>query len=226
MSALPSVVELDDPRAVDPALVGAKAANLARARSAGLPALPGVVLTTSWGADHVESATDAWRRLSGDGASRVVVRSSSTGEDGGESSMAGVFESVLDVGDEEHFLVAVDAVVRSAAAAREAGLVDATMAVLVQPMIDAQWGGVLFGADPVSGRRDRFLVAAVDGGPDALVSGRSMAGLPCSTGADGSARCARGTRRRARRVATCGGSPRSPGRWPARTVARRTSSGR
>ena len=45
------------------------------------------------------------------------------------------------------------------------------MAVLVQPMIDAEWGGVLFGADPMSGRRDRFLVAAVDGGPDALVSG-------------------------------------------------------
>ena len=44
MSAFPAVVELDDPRAVDPALVGAKAANLARARSAGLPALPGVVL--------------------------------------------------------------------------------------------------------------------------------------------------------------------------------------
>jgi pyruvate,water dikinase len=172
MSAIPSVVELDDPRAVDPALVGAKAANLARARSAGLPALPGVVLTTSWNPTEAESATAAWRRLSGDGARRVVVRSSSTGEDGGESSMAGVFESVLDVDDEDRFLVAVDTVVRSAAAAREAGLVDATMAVLVQPMIDAQWGGVLFGADPVSGRRDRFLVAAVDGGPDELVSGR------------------------------------------------------
>jgi pyruvate,water dikinase len=172
MSTIPSVVELDDPRAVDPALVGAKAANLARARSAGLPALPGVVLTTSWSRNETDAATDAWRRLSDDGARRVVVRSSSTGEDGGESSMAGVFESVLDVDDEERFLVAVDTVVQSAAAAREAGLVDATMAVLVQPMIDAQWGGVLFGADPVSGRRDRFLVAAVDGGPDELVSGR------------------------------------------------------
>ena len=86
--------------------------------------------------------------------------------------MAGVFESVLDVDDEERFLDAVDTVVRSATAARDAGLVDATMAVLVQPMIDAEWGGVLFGADPVSGRRDRFLVAAVDGGPDELVSGR------------------------------------------------------
>ncbi|HEX4984141.1 MAG TPA: PEP/pyruvate-binding domain-containing protein [Ilumatobacteraceae bacterium] len=172
MSALPSVVVLDDPRAVDPALVGAKAANLARARSAGLPALPGVVLTTSWSPAAADAATDAWRDLSDGGARRVVVRSSSTGEDGGESSMAGVFESVLDVGDEARFLAAVDAVVGSAAAAREAGLVDAAMAVLVQPMIDAEWGGVLFGADPVSGRRDRFLIAAVDGGPDALVSGR------------------------------------------------------
>ncbi len=54
--------------------------------------------------------------------------------------MAGVFESVLDVDDEEHFLAAVDAVVGSAAAARDAGLVDAAMAVLVQPMIDAAVG--------------------------------------------------------------------------------------
>jgi rifampicin phosphotransferase len=84
MSALPSVVELDDPRAVDPALVGAKAANLARARSAGLPALPGVVLTTTWSSSEIHAAVDAWRQLSGDGATRVVVRSSSTGEDGGE----------------------------------------------------------------------------------------------------------------------------------------------
>ncbi len=171
MSASPTVVALDDPRAVDPALVGAKAANLARAHVAGLPALPGVVLTTSWSPADAEVATDAWRRLSDDGAHRVVVRSSSTGEDGGGSSMAGVFESVLDVGDEARFRDALDAVVGSAAAARDAGLVDAAMAVLVQPMIDAEWGGVLFGADPMTGRRDRFLVAAVDGGPDLLVSG-------------------------------------------------------
>jgi pyruvate,water dikinase len=171
MTAFPPVVELDDPRAADPALVGAKAANLARARAAGLPALSGVVLTTSWSPAEAAAAGAAWRRLSDAGASRVVVRSSSTGEDGGESSMAGVFESVLDVGDEEHFHRAVDAVFGSATAARDAGLVDAAMAVLVQPMIDAVWGGVLFGADPMSGRRDRFLVAAVNGGPDALVSG-------------------------------------------------------
>ena len=60
---------------------------------------------------------------------------------------------------------------RSADRARLAGLVDADMAILVQPMLQAAWGGVLFGADPVTGRRDRIVVAAVPGGPDRLVSG-------------------------------------------------------
>ena len=45
------------------------------------------------------------------------------------------------------------------------------MAVLVQPMLVAAWGGVLFGADPLTGRHDRMVVAAVPGGPDELVSG-------------------------------------------------------
>ena len=73
--------------------------------------------------------------------------------------MAGVFESVLDVAGEPAFLDAVDRVLDSADTARRAGLVNAAMAVLVQPMLDARWGSVLFGADPLSGRRDRLLVA-------------------------------------------------------------------
>ena len=45
------------------------------------------------------------------------------------------------------------------------------MAVLVQPFLVPDAGGVMFGADPVTGRRDRFVIAAVPGGPDELVSG-------------------------------------------------------
>ncbi len=45
------------------------------------------------------------------------------------------------------------------------------MAVLVQPQLEPRFGGVLFAADPVSGRTDRLLLAAVEGGPDRLVSG-------------------------------------------------------
>jgi pyruvate,water dikinase len=165
------VIDLDDAEATDAARTGSKAANLARARQAGLPALPGAVLTTEWSDDDLVTAGDAWRTVSGGGARPVVVRSSSTGEDGAASSMAGVFDSVLDVADEEDFRSAVTTVRRSAGDARRAGLVDAPMAVLVQPMLTPRWGGVLFGADPLSGRTDRLVVAAVPGGPAALVSG-------------------------------------------------------
>ena len=136
--APPAVVTLDDPAAGRPDLVGAKAANLARARSAGLPALPGVVLTTAWSQHDRDAAVTAWRVVSRQGSLPVVVRSSSTGEDGEASSMAGVFESILDVDGEAELLLALDDVMRSADRARLAGLVDADMAILVQPMLQAR----------------------------------------------------------------------------------------
>ena len=106
----------------------------------------------------------AWRAISDDGASAVVVRSSSTAEDSGSQSMAGMFTSVLDVRTWERFIEAVDEVIASGG--------DAPIAVLVQPYLRPAWGGVLFGADPVTGRTDRMVVAAVPGGPDRLVSGQ------------------------------------------------------
>jgi len=171
MEAAPPALRLDDPLATDPGRVGAKAANLAVARRAGLPALPGAVLTTAWDRADLRTAVAVWREVSGDGAHAVVVRSSSTGEDGAASSMAGVFTSVLDVHGVVAFLDAVEEVLASAQAARDAGLVDAPIAVLVQPMLTTPLGGVAFGADPVTGRRDRVLVAAAAGGPAPLVSG-------------------------------------------------------
>jgi rifampicin phosphotransferase len=170
------LVDLSDDGAVDGSLVGAKAANLARARRAGLPVLPGVVLTTDWdhrGWSHPSRsehspARAAWETLGGSGERTLVVRSSSTNEDGGSSSMAGVFESVLDVRTWPSFVEAVDRVLASQ---RRADVVGARMAVLVQPQLAPRFGGVLFAADPVTGRTDRLLLAAVEGGPDRLVSG-------------------------------------------------------
>jgi pyruvate,water dikinase len=173
----PDLVDLTDDGATDGTLVGAKAANLARAHRAGLPVLPGAVLTTAWDhrgwshpsrLDRPGPARAAWRTLGNEGERPLVVRSSSTNEDGGASSMAGVFTSVLDVTDWLSFVDAVDQVLDSG---RLADVPDARMAVLVQPQLSPRWGGVLFGADPVSGRTDRLLVSAVEGGPDSLVSG-------------------------------------------------------
>ncbi|MEU6031317.1 PEP/pyruvate-binding domain-containing protein [Streptomyces tauricus] len=199
--ALPAAdaLPLSDPQATRIVLAGSKAAHLARAARAGLPVLPGFVLP--WGngpwpvtpdgnsnsnsnsnepwqdgpwqaadadSERAESLRRAWLRLSDGGALPLVVRSSSPQEDTQESSLAGQFASVLDVRGWRAFRAAVRTVLDSAH--RPDGSV-APMAVLVQPMLTARVGGVLFGADPLAGRSDRLLVSAVRGGPDSLVSG-------------------------------------------------------
>ncbi len=170
------VVELGDEAATRPDVAGAKAAALAVARRAGLPTLGGFVITTEGTAaldcgwcDVVAAMREAWHQLTADGRHALVVRSSSTVEDGAASSMAGMFTSVLDVRDWPAFREAVRVVLGSAKAVP--GIEPAPMAVLVQPFLEPRFGGVLFGADPVTGRTDRKVLAAVAGGPDRLVSG-------------------------------------------------------
>ena len=171
------VVALDGAAACTKSVAGAKAANLSRASEAGLPVLPGFVLTTHpQGMRHADLALSpglhaAWRRVSEDGSRSLAVRSSSVGEDIEASSMAGMFTSVLDVRGWDAFLEAVATVFASADSAPFGGSV-MPMAVLVQRYIEAPLGGILFGLDPVSGRRDRIVVVAAEGAPEKLVSGK------------------------------------------------------
>lgn len=181
----PLVVDLSDYEGALVDQAGAKAANLSIAAAAGLPVLAGVVLTerlcnaivaatsaTQLSGESEAALELAWRTVGG-GDRALVVRSSSRAEDGAESSLAGRFTSVLDVRGFDQFVDAVDEVVRSAwlISLDDAESHRAPMAVLVQPQLDAVAGGVMFGIDPVSGRTDRLVVAAVAGGPDRLVSG-------------------------------------------------------
>jgi rifampicin phosphotransferase len=171
----PFIVELEDEAALEPALTGGKAAALARARSARLATLPGVVLTTAFcdaideGADVARhpAAREAFERAGGDHTS-LVARSSSVVEDTSTSSMAGQFESIVGISGFDEFVAAVTVVLDSR---RRAGAADQPIAVLVQPLIEPKYGGVMFGVDPVSGRTDRRVVSAVHGGPEHLVSG-------------------------------------------------------
>ena len=169
------VVALDDPAAVVVELTGGKAANLARAAVAGLDTLPGVVLTTAF-SDAVDAGADlrthpalreAFDDAEGDARS-LVARSSSVVEDTVDSSMAGQFESVIGIEGFDAFVAAVDEVLASR---QRAGAADEPIAVLVQPLIEPASGGVMFGIDPVTGRTDRRLISAIEGGPDPLVSG-------------------------------------------------------
>ncbi|MCX4810275.1 hypothetical protein OG601_06530 [Streptomyces sp. NBC_01239] len=85
---------------------GSKAANLARAARAGLPVLPGFVISEGASEDPA-GLRRAWQDLSDSGTLPLVVRSSSPQEDTQQSSLAGQFASVLDVLGWQDFRTAV-----------------------------------------------------------------------------------------------------------------------
>jgi phosphohistidine swiveling domain-containing protein len=110
---------------------------------------------------------------------RVAVRSSATAEDLPGASFAGQQDTYLDVSGEDDLLDAVRRCWASlwnerAVAYRRANGVDDTtvsLAVVVQEMVDASAAGVLFTADPVTGRRRSAAIDAVVGLGEKLVSG-------------------------------------------------------
>lgn len=112
-------------------------------------------------------------------APAVAVRSSGVAEDLPGASFAGQHDSVLDVRGDEALLSALRHcwaslwTPRALAYRRRAGIdgPGAAMAVVVQAMVDAEWAGVMFTADPVGGDRGVVVLEAVPGLADALVSG-------------------------------------------------------
>src|SRR5206468_3569154 len=123
-----------------------------------------------------EAVREAYRAL---GSPPVAVRSSATAEDLPEASFAGQQDTILGTSGEEALIDAVRRCWASlwnerAVAYRETHGVDRQglrLAVVVQRMVDAQSAGVLFTADPITGRRRRAVTDAVRGLGEQLVSG-------------------------------------------------------
>jgi rifampicin phosphotransferase len=196
-----SVIGLDHLDAGEVALAGSKAANLASlirggfavpggfcvttpayaevAAEAGLSADAGenraALLAAPVPAPVADAIRDAYAALGADVA--VAVRSSATAEDLPGASFAGQQDTFLNV-------VGADAVVaavrrcwaslwtdRAVSYRAEAGIGHAELAVVVQRMVDPAVAGVLFTADPVSGRRTRTVIDAAPGLGEAVVSG-------------------------------------------------------
>ncbi len=112
------------------------------------------------------------------GRPTVAVRSSSVQEDLDRASFAGQYETVLGVCDDDALLAAVlrcwasafgTRVLAYRAAQGLAGDVD--HAVIVQHQVDASRAGVLFTADPTTGRRDRIRISGAWGLGQAVVDG-------------------------------------------------------
>ena len=118
----------------------------------------------------------AWGEL---GGGPVAVRSSAPAEDLPGASFAGQQDTYLNVTGSQQLLEAVRACWASlwtdrAIAYRQKQGIDQAgvrLAVLVQRMVPAESAGVMFSANPVSGRRDEVLIEASPGLGEAVVSG-------------------------------------------------------
>ncbi|KHL02539.1 PEP/pyruvate-binding domain-containing protein [Sinomonas humi] len=116
----------------------------------------------------------------GPAGTRVAVRSSANAEDLPGAAFAGQQDTFLDVEGDE---AVVDAVRRCWASLwtdravqyrERQGIApaDVAIAVVVQRMVDAEAAGVLFTANPLTGRRSELVVDAARGLGEAVVSGQ------------------------------------------------------
>jgi pyruvate,water dikinase len=164
-------------QAISDESVGGKAEGLARLLKLGFAVPDGFVIVAA-SAQELPADLDAhYARI---GAGKVAVRSSAIGEDSGDASFAGQYETVLNVEGAEALRAAIEACVRSLSNARASAYRDeklgagqVQMNVVVQRMVDARAAGVLFTANPINARRDQVVVDAVPGLGEALVSGRA-----------------------------------------------------
>src|SRR6266566_1067827 len=127
----------------------------------------------------VEAVTSAYQSLSPGEPLPVSVRSSATAEDLPEASFAGQQETFLHVIGIEAVLTAVQRCFASLWTDRamqyrsSLGIAprDVRLAVVVQRMVEAEVAGVLFTANPLTGKRRQVVIDANPGLGEAVVSG-------------------------------------------------------
>jgi len=151
--------DVTDPAALE------KASSVIRARFEGSHLLPGLI-------EEISAAyLNYWK---------VAVRSSATAEDLPDLSFAGQQDTYLNVIGENALLNAVVRCWGSLWTARAIGYRarngigqnDVALAVVVQAMIPSEAAGVLFTANPLSGKRTEIVIDATLGLGEALVSGK------------------------------------------------------
>lgn len=163
--------------AISDEAVGGKAEGLVRLLDYGFDVPPGFVVMGARSGRLPDDLDAHYARI---GAGKVAVRSSAIGEDSGDASFAGQYETLLNVEGSEPLRVAIEDCLRSLENARalayrdeQTGQSEAQMNIVVQRMVDARAAGVLFTAHPVNARRDQIVIDAVTGLGEALVSGQA-----------------------------------------------------
>ncbi len=126
--------------------------------------------------DLATAIAEAYREL---GADAVAVRSSATAEDLEGASFAGQQDTYLNISGTDAVLDAVRRCWASLWTARAMAYrarqdidpAEVSLAVVVQELVDAASAGVMFTADPSTGRRDAVLISAAWGLGEAVVGG-------------------------------------------------------
>ncbi len=127
----------------------------------------------------VEAITTAYQTLSPEAPVPVAVRSSATAEDLPEASFAGQHETLLNVIGLEQVFAAIRQCFASLWTDRATqsrsrlgiGPRSVRLAVVVQRMVEAEVAGVLFTANPLTGKRREAVIDANPGLGEAVVSG-------------------------------------------------------
>jgi phosphohistidine swiveling domain-containing protein len=152
---------------------------------AGTARIRDLIVSADLPADVAEELAARYRSIAaaddadGSGRAEVAVRSSGTAEDLEEASFAGLHDTYLHVVGADEVLTAVRRCWASmwtarATAYRHSNGIDhlsASIAVVVQQMVDAEVSGVLFTANPVTARVDELVVNAAWGLGEGVVSG-------------------------------------------------------
>lgn len=157
---------------------GGKALGLAELIRLGMPVPTGFVVAHASRSTPADAVIQRFSRMQESGTTPVAVRSSAAGEDGADLSFAGQYDTVLGVDSREGLVAAIGTCVASVESARASSYAGEAekppqMHVVVQQMVDARAAGVVFTADPVSGRRDLLVIDAVRGLGESLVDGSS-----------------------------------------------------
>jgi len=157
-------------------LAGASGEGLSRAAAAARDALRSAPIPEA----VARAVADGYARIGG--RTPVAVRSSATAEDLPHASFAGQQDTYLHVVGQEPVLDAVRRCWASlwtdrAVVYRTTNGIDhraVRLAVVIQKMIEAEVAGVLFTANPVTGRRRQAVIDASPGLGEAIVSGAVM----------------------------------------------------